>query len=181
MVIIRAFGGFQIASMGKIKVSINNKRNKIVTHLEVVDYNELPILGLIDCIKLNYNMSEINEIKRSEIEKDIFIKENVDIFTGLAKFPDKISVKLKNNAIPISVPPRWVPYKIVNNLKEALNSMCKLKVIEKCTKPNEWQSPMIVIEKPDKSLGLCLDPREINKSIIREFYQIPTLEQIKLN
>jgi len=59
--------------------------------------------------------------------------------------------------------------------------MCKLKVIEKCTKPNERQSPIKVIEKPDKSLRICLDPREINKSMIREMYQIPTLEQIKLN
>jgi len=59
--------------------------------------------------------------------------------------------------------------------------MCKLKVIEKYIKPNEWQSPIIVIEKPDKSFRICLDPREINKSIIREMYQIPTLEQIKTN
>jgi len=31
-------------------------------------------------------MSEINEIKRRENEKDIFMKENVDTFTRLRKF-----------------------------------------------------------------------------------------------
>lgn len=30
-------------------------------------------------------------------------------------------------------------------------------------------------------IRVCLDPREINKSIVRDMYQIPTLEQIKLN
>jgi len=180
-VIIKAFGGFQIKSLGKIKVSVSNNRNKIITYFEVVEYDELPILGLNDCIKLSYNMNEINAIAKDENEKDVFVKENIDIFTGLGKFPEKINIKLKNNAVPISVPPRRVPYKIINNLKEALDIMYKQKVIVKCNKPSEWQSPIIIVEKPDKSLRICLDPREINKSIVREMYQIPTLEQIKLN
>lgn len=28
---------------------------------------------------------------------------------------------------------------------------------------------------------MCLNPRELNKSIIQEIYQIPTLEEIKLS
>lgn len=59
--------------------------------------------------------------------------------------------------------------------------MCELKIVEKCKVPSEWQSPIIIIEKPDKSLRVCLDPRELNKNIVREMYQIPTLEEIKLN
>lgn len=56
--------------------------------------------------------------------------------------------------------------------------MCKLKVIEKCSEPSEWQSPRIIIKKPDKSLRVCLDLRELNKNIVREMYQIPTIEEI---
>ncbi|CAI6350058.1 unnamed protein product [Macrosiphum euphorbiae] len=179
-VIIKAFGGFQIKSLGKIKVCISNNKNKIITYFEVVEYDELPILGLNDSIRLSYSMNEINEIVKGDNEKDIFVQKNIDIFTGLGKFPEKINIKLKNNAVPISVPPRRVPYKIINNLKEALDNMAKQQVIIKCNKPSEWQSPIIVVEKPDKSLRICLDPREINKSIVREMYQIPTLEQIKL-
>jgi len=78
-VIIKAFGGFQITSLGKIKVSINNNRNKIITYFEVVDYDELPILGLVDCIKLKYNMSEINEIKKVKMRK-IYLCEIILIF-----------------------------------------------------------------------------------------------------
>lgn len=32
-----------------------------------------------------------------------------------------------------------------------------------------------------KSIQIYLDPREINKYIVYERYEIPTLEQIKLN
>jgi len=82
-------------------------------------------------------MSEINEIIKGENEKDVFVKENIDIFTGLGKFLEKINIKLKNNAVPISVTSRRVPYKIINNLKKALDIMSKQKVIVKCNKPSE--------------------------------------------
>jgi len=73
------------------------------------------------------------------------------------------------------------PYKIINKLKETLEVMCKLKVMEKCKEASEWQSPIIVVEKPNKNIRVCLDPRELNKNIIRETFQIPTLGEIKLD
>lgn len=176
-VVIKAFGGFQIESLGKIKVCVRNKNNKIFTYFEVVEYDELA-----NCLKLEYNMKEICEVKENETEKDKYVRKNYDVFTGFGKFPEKVTIKLKDNAIPMSIPPRRVPNKIINNLKEALNNMTKLKVIEKCVEPIEWLSPIIVVEKPDKSIKVYLDPREINKNVVREImYQIPPLEQIKLN
>jgi len=39
-VVIKSFGSFQIKSLGKIKVNIKNSKK------EIVEYNDLPILGL---------------------------------------------------------------------------------------------------------------------------------------
>jgi len=36
-----------------------------------------------------------------------------------------------------------------------------------------------VIEKPNGTLKICLDPKDINAYVIRELYQIPTLEEIR--
>jgi hypothetical protein len=130
---------------------------------------------------MNYKMLQINEIKNDVEVTEIFVKNNTDVFTGLGSFPECITIKLEKNAIPKSFPPRRVPFKIVDKLKETLEAMCKLKVIEKCEQPSEWQSNIIVVEKSDKSIRVCLDPREINKYIVRERYEIPTIEQIKLN
>ena len=38
---------------------------------------------------------------------------------------------------------------------------------------------LVVIEKPNKSVRLCLDPRELNKSILREHFPMKTMEEIK--
>jgi len=85
------------------------------------------------------------------MEKDVFLRNYNDILNGLGKFPEKISIKVKVDANPKVFPPRRVPYKIVNKLKETLDKMCELKIIEKCKEPSEWQSPIIIIEKPDKT------------------------------
>lgn len=41
-------------------------------------------------------------------------------------------------------------------------------------KPTDWLNNIVIIEKPDKSLRLCLDPQHLNKNIV-ENYPIPTL------
>jgi len=56
-----------------------------------------------------------------------------------------------------------------------------MKVIEKCDEPSKWQSPIIIVEKTDKSIRVCLDPIELNKNIVREMYQIPTLKEISFH
>lgn len=160
---------------------VKNKDNEIETSFEVIEYDDLPILGLKDCIKMNYNLLQINEIKNDVEDGEIFIKNNIDVFTGLGNFSECITIKLVENAVPKSCPPRRVPFKITDKLKETLEAMCELKVIEKYEQPSEWQSNIIIIEKPDKSIRVCLDPREINKYIVRERFEIPTIEQIKLN
>lgn len=52
-------------------------------------------------------------------------------------------------------------------------------VISKVNKPSGWISNLVMIENPDKSLRLCLDPNKLNKTIKRKStLLIPTVEEI---
>ena len=51
-------------------------------------------------------------------------------------------------------------------------------MIIKVDEPTEWVSSLVVVEKPDGSIRLCLDPRDLNKVVKREHYQLPTFEEI---
>ena len=42
----------------------------------------------------------------------------------------------------------------------------------------KWVNSLVVVENPDVSLRLCLDPRDLNKAIKREHFQLPTFEDI---
>ena len=51
-------------------------------------------------------------------------------------------------------------------------------VLKKVDQPTDWVSNLVVVEKKDWSLRLCLDPKDLNKAIKREHYKIPTMEEI---
>ena len=52
------------------------------------------------------------------------------------------------------------------------------KVITKVDKPTSWVNSLVVREKPDGSLRVCLDPRDLNRAIKREHFRIPTANEL---
>ena len=56
-------------------------------------------------------------------------------------------------------------------------------IIAPVTKPTEWVNLMTYPIKPNSDLHICLDPKDLNKAIMQEYYKPPTLEEIthKLN
>ena len=56
--------------------------------------------------------------------------------------------------------------------------MESLNVIEKVTHPTNWVSSIVVVEKSNGKLRLCLDPRNLNKAIKCEHFQLPTVDVI---
>jgi len=56
--------------------------------------------------------------------------------------------------------------------------MVELEVIEKIEEPTDWVNSMVTIVKPNGSLRICIDPRDLNKAIKRETYPMSTVEEI---
>ena len=79
---------------------------------------------------------------------------------------------------PVVHAPRRVPLELVDKLNFELNEMEKNGVIEKVTKPTDWVNSIVIREKPNGRLWLCLDPKDLNEAIMRDHYPTPTLEEI---
>ena len=56
--------------------------------------------------------------------------------------------------------------------------MQDLQIITPVTEPTEWVSSITYPHKPDGTLCICLDSKDLKKAIIREHYKVPTLEEI---
>jgi len=164
-----------------VTLELENNNIKLNRQFEVVEYEELPLLSYEACVGMQYKMPEISVINSLTTNNEMkeFIEKNIDVFEGIGKFPDKVQIKITDNAIPKSNPSRRVPMKIMPKLKEQLERMVKLDKIKPCENLTEWQSNLVIIEKPDGTLRLCIDPREVNKYIVRDMYQIPTLDDIR--
>lgn len=81
---------------------------------------------------------------------------------------------MTDNAKPVIQCRRKIPLALHKPLKIALESLEKQNVIEKVNYPTDWVNSLIIIEKPNKNLRICLDPKPLNKYIRREYYMIPT-------
>ena len=63
-------------------------------------------------------------------------------------------------------------------LRQAIDANVKSGVLVKVDQPTDWVHNLVVVEKKNGSLRLCLDPRYLNDVIKREHYRIPTIREI---
>ena len=75
-------------------------------------------------------------------------------------------------------PPRRTPHSLHDRLKQKLEEMESRGVITQVNGPTDWVHNLVIVEKKDNSLRLCLDPRNLNKALKREHHQIPTTEDV---
>ena len=73
---------------------------------------------------------------------------------------------------------RKTPIEYQEKISKELDSLEEQGAIIKVTEPTEWVNSMTYPVKPDGDLCICIDCKDLNKSIIREHYKTPTLEEI---
>lgn len=100
------------------------------------------------------------------------------MFKGTGKLPGKHKIKLKENAEPVIHPARKVPVALKERLREKIEDLIKEGIIRKIEEPTEWVNSLVIVEKPDGDLRLCIDPKDLNKAIQREHYRLPTKSDI---
>ena len=74
--------------------------------------------------------------------------------------------------------PRRVPVAIREQLKMTLKELTQQGIIVPVTQPSAWINSLVTVPKKDGRLHLCLDPQDLNKAIQREYYSLPTIEEI---
>ena len=95
---------------------------------------------------------------------------NVGLFDGL------VSLKVSPDARPTQLPPRAVPQSLMPRLKEELDKMEAEGIIRACPETTEWVHNLVTVVKKNGSLRLCLDPRNLNKYLIRNIHYTASFE-----
>jgi len=54
-------------------------------------------------------------------------------------------------------------------------------IITPVTEPTPWVSALLVVPKPDGGLRIIIDPKPLNKALIRSTYYMPILDDIQLS
>ena len=85
---------------------------------------------------------------------------------------------LKDNVVPVIHPARRVPHSLLDKLKHCLDTNLQCGVLQKVDQPTDWVHSLVIVEKKNGTLHLCLDPRDLNKAVKCGQYRIPTVQEI---
>lgn len=138
-------------------VEVNNERCEVKFY--IIDTTK-SILGLDACkkLKLVKRVSQVNNISINKNIDEILANYN-DVFKGIGCMNVAYAIKVKYNAEPNIHPPRRVPFTLHDRLKNKLNELENLKIVEKVEGPTEWVNSMVIVPKRNGDLRICIDPK----------------------
>ena len=114
----------------------------------------------------------------SSIEKEVKATYP-NLFKGLGELEGEFNIKLQPDSKPfVLTTPRRVALPLLKKVKEELERMEKLGVISKVDIPTDWCAGMVVVPKPDGRIRICVDLTKLNKSVLRETYPLPKIDNL---
>ena len=109
--------------------------------------------------------------------KETIKKDFSDMFKGFGNIGDYHNT-LKDGITPVIYTPRRVPHSLLGKPKHCLDVNLRCGVLKRVDELTDWVHNLVIVEKKNGSLCLCLDPRDLNKAVKREHYKIPTTHEV---
>ena len=101
------------------------------------------------------------------------------LFNGLGTFGEDFTIKLQEGAVPHALyTPRNVPIPLRKKVREELDRMESIGVITKVTEPTPWCAGLVAVPKKSGQVRICVDLKPLNKSVLRETYPMPKVDEI---
>lgn len=177
VVVIKPYNAPAFRPLGKIVIPHSSGP----LEFQVMPASEENLLGLRTCQKLRLikRVSRVNCFS----SKDAFVAYNADVFQGEGKIPGLVKLYTDPEISPKVARPRRFAYSLNSKLIDTIKKMADQGVIERVTEPTSWVSNLTLVEKPDGSLRLCLDPQNLNKALLVPKYAIPKTDDyvVRLN
>lgn len=93
----------------------------------------------------------------------------------------KAELNLMENARPIFFKPYSVPYGLRGAVEQEIKRLCELNIIYP-VRHSVWASPIVIVNKPDGSIRMCVDCKvTINKFLRTDHYPLPRIDDILAN
>ncbi|XP_035658200.1 uncharacterized protein K02A2.6-like [Branchiostoma floridae] len=192
--VLSAYGGDKIPHLGKTTISGKHKGREVKCTFFVTKSKGPSILGLAACQQLG--IITIHEIQATpedgKIKETVPIKDRPAIHNKeqlikmypecfddtVGCFEEEYHITVDPDVEPVIHPPRRVPLELREKLKKQLEEMTEKGVISEVTQPTDWVNSIVIKEKPNGKLRICLDSRDLNLALKRNHYPTPTLEEI---
>ncbi|KAK3744055.1 hypothetical protein QZH41_000989 [Actinostola sp. cb2023] len=192
---LRMWNGAEMNPVGTTRLIIRNPKDRKKYSLEFIVVKEslTPLIGAkaaqhMQLITVNADkfvtasnvksVKETPEVKRFTTVEQL-LEEYSDVLNRqLGTLPGKVHLEVDKDVKPVITPVRRVPTALTAKLKAELDKYVELGVLAPIEEPTPWVSSLVVATKKSGALRVCIDPRELNKALKRETYQLPILDEI---
>ena len=159
--------------------TVRNPKNQRNNSVEFVVFDDkqmncAPILGLATSESMG-----LIKVQHKNFVRAIEISSYDSVFSnGLGELPGLQQLTVEKTARPVIMPDRRTPIALRSKLDEELKRLVKMKVLAPVNEPTPWVSQLVITQKKSGQIRVCIDPHELNKSLCREHYTLPVLEDI---
>ena len=121
-------------------------------------------------------VTESNSLK-NQILSDVRYKV---LFSGIGCLPEEVNLQTDKSRTPHVAPPRKNAISLHEPLDKELDYLLKQGILVKLkeSEASEWVNSYVCVKKPNGSIRVCIDPRPLNKAIIRPVHISKTLDEI---
>jgi hypothetical protein len=161
-VVVKPYGMKQtLKPLGSASLQLGYKGRRSDAEFIVINTSDPILLVFETCLGLGIVHIDTVDVMTSDSNK--LIEEFADVFEGLGCVPGEYDIKIDPSVPPVIQPTRKVPLNLRPKLWQVLNEMERRGVIVKRTEPTDWVSALLLIEKKNGSLWVCMDPIPLNK------------------
>ena len=164
---LTTYSGEKLKVIGKCVLVVETKKKYEAIEFIIVDIDQAPILGIQGCKMLEL----IQRVYNVENEDPVFQKY-ADVFEGIGCISSagEHHIHLDKSVAPVIHAPRKVPLALRDRYKAELDRLEELNIVSKVKSPTSWVNSSVIVEKANGELRICLDPKDLNKTIQREHY-----------
>ena len=158
---LSTYNNSKIPVLGECSLTLKYEKDHFDVPFILVDSKSVPILGLATRESLNL----IKGISAINVRNEQFLSEFSDCFGEIGTLKNTHHIEIKDIVTPVVIPVRKIPLSLKSKLEKELKRMIDLDIIEPVQKPTNWVNGLVLVEKPNGKLWVCLDPRPLNKAI----------------
>ncbi|XP_026290645.2 uncharacterized protein K02A2.6-like [Frankliniella occidentalis] len=189
-IILKAYGKVLSTPVGEVRLLVETPHgDKMMCKFIISSIEPKPLLGKDACEKLNlvvrvkHPIKNVQNMEAYSIQlpdsKNDFVKKYFKLFTGMGEFQQKVEIMLDPTFQPVMCPARRYHFSIIQRLKTKLDDLERDGIVAKVTNEiPKFVSNMVIREKSNGDLRICLDPEQLNKAIQRSRYAIPTFDEL---
>ena len=170
--ILTGAGGKPLTVIGEVRVRIVSKHNiSIKTTGFIIKGAMNNLLGKEQIQQLGLPQV-VNSVSCETIEK-----RHPTLFQGLGTLKEKFKINVDKKATPFNLTvPRRIPLGLQEQVKMELQRMEELGVIAPVKHSTNWCAGVVVAPKKNGKVRLCVDLSQLNKSVKRETYPLPQVD-----